>query len=88
MTSTQLLVPVSSVGFGTGLVAVFDARTGRELQLSAAGAILKRGVVYLPADALGTAGGLHLARFRGGELAWVAVGDGVEEGVGCAGCAA
>ncbi|QEL16939.1 hypothetical protein [Limnoglobus roseus] len=88
MTTTLLMIPVTSVGFGTGTVSVRDAKTGLELTLNGAGAVLRRGVVYLPAESLGTEGLSHLVRFADGVVAWVAVGEGVEEGVGCAGCAA
>lgn len=87
MTSTTLFVP--AVGLDVVAATVLDVRTGREVRVGAAGAVRRRGRVFLPADSLGSENGLHLARFRGGEIAWVREGDGETAGGGrCEGCAA
>ncbi|QEL19063.1 hypothetical protein [Limnoglobus roseus] len=85
MTSTQLLIPAVCVGLGTDRATVLDVRTGSEVTVRVSGVILRQGVVYLPAESLAVENGLHLVRFTGGEVAWVAVAENIST---CAGCAA
>ena len=72
----SILIPLYSLGLGTGTAAVLDARSGRPVRLCDPPTVLLGDAVCVRAERVAEADGLLLVRLPGGVPAWVRPLDG------------